>query len=161
MVIGAAIFVVSAAQVAVAFLLRRSGQAPAWLIAASISLMAAMVLQMASGRLRLFALHLPLGAGLFGASLALAIWAWMSRSAQTTSRQASTLDAAFTLGRLKMEDNACFTLATFSSISAPDLAQTKRLSVGILALAKVIGCGAGKLSPRLKTIPFRVRFVRA
>ena len=41
-------------------------------VAASIGLLLAEGLQMLSGRLHAFALHLPLGAGLFGASIGLA-----------------------------------------------------------------------------------------
>jgi hypothetical protein len=87
--------------VVLAFLLQRLAHAPEWLIAASIGLTAAEGFQMASGRLQLFALHLPLGTALFGASIALAIWAWMG--AQTSSRAATGV-AASTFGALKMEE---------------------------------------------------------
>jgi hypothetical protein len=56
----------------------------------------------ASGRLQLFALHLPLGVALFGASIALAIWAWIWRSAQTPSNAGG--HDAFTSSGLKMEE---------------------------------------------------------
>jgi len=55
------------------------------------------------GPLALFALHLPLGTALFGASIALAIWAWMGRSAQTPSR-AGARSVASTFGGLNMEE---------------------------------------------------------
>jgi hypothetical protein len=105
MSIGGTAFLISAAQVVLAFLLRRSGRAPGWLIAASVGLMAAEGLQIASGRLQLFALHLPLGAGLFGASSALAIWVWTWRCARTPSR-AGAHHAASTF-ELKMEEKQC------------------------------------------------------
>lgn len=82
MMVGGTIFAISAAQVVLVFLLWRAARVPGWLITASVGLMAADGLQMASGRLQVFALHLPLGAGLFGASIALGLWAWMSRSTQ-------------------------------------------------------------------------------
>jgi hypothetical protein len=95
MLVGGTIFVISAAQVVLMFLLWRIAQVPGWLTAASVGLMAADGLQMASGRLQIFAVHLPLSAGLFGASIALAIWAWMSRST-LAPRAAGAHDAAFT-----------------------------------------------------------------
>src|SRR5262249_31635266 len=70
---------------------------------ASIGLTAAEGLQMALGRLQLFVVHLPLGISLFGASIALAVWAWMGQSAQTPSK-AGTHGAASTFDRLKMEE---------------------------------------------------------
>jgi hypothetical protein len=103
MFVGGAAFSISAVQVVLAFLLRRLAYAPGWLIAASIGLTAAERLQMASGHLQLFALHLPLGTALFGASIALAIWAWMGRSAQTPSRAGARVIAS-TFGGLKMEE---------------------------------------------------------
>jgi hypothetical protein len=106
MSVGGAAFLISAVQVVLVFLLRRLARAPGLLIAASIGLTAAEGVQMASGRLQLFALHLPLGAGLFGASIALAIWAWTWRSTQTPNR-AGAHDAAFTFGGLKMEERQC------------------------------------------------------
>lgn len=59
--------------------------------------------QTTSGRLQLFALYLPLGTAMFGASIGLAIWAWMGRFAQTPSR-AATRVVASTFGALKMEE---------------------------------------------------------
>ena len=73
MFVGGSAFFISAVQVVLAFLLRRLAHAPGWLIAASTGMTAAEGFQMASGRLQLFALHLPLGTALFGASIALAI----------------------------------------------------------------------------------------
>src|SRR5262250_770996 len=92
---GASTFLISAAQVVAVFLLRRSGQIPRWVVAASIGLLLAEGLQMLSGRLYVLALHLPLGAGLFGASIGLAISASTWRPA-ATPRRAGAPDAAFT-----------------------------------------------------------------
>jgi hypothetical protein len=81
---GGAILLVSAVQLIVAFLLRRSARIPSWPFAASIGLSVADAVQMVAGRLQLFALHLPLGVALFGASIGLAIYAWAWRPAQIT-----------------------------------------------------------------------------
>jgi hypothetical protein len=89
MLVGGTIFVISAAQVVLVLLLWRVAQAPGWLIVVSAGVMAADGLQMASGRSQIFALHLPLGAGLFGASIALGIWAWISRSSQSAAQSQS------------------------------------------------------------------------
>jgi hypothetical protein len=102
MFVGGAAFFISAVQVALVFLLWRLAHAPGWLIAASIGLTAAEGSQMASGRLQLFALHLPLGTALFGASIALAIWAWMGDPRKTPS-SAGARGVASPFGGLKME----------------------------------------------------------
>ena len=104
MLVGGIIFVISAAQVVLMFLLWRVAQVPGWLTAASVGLIVADGLQMASGRLQIFAIHLPLGAGLFGAPIALAIWAWMSRST-VAPRTASEREAAFIFRRRNLEKN--------------------------------------------------------
>jgi hypothetical protein len=49
---------------------------------ASIGLSVADAVQMVAGRLQLFALHIPLGVALFGASTGLAIYAWGWRPGQ-------------------------------------------------------------------------------
>jgi hypothetical protein len=79
---GGAILVVSAAQVTVALLLRRSVGVSRWPVVASIGLSVADAVQMITGRLQLFALHLPVGVALFGASIGLAIYAWARRPVQ-------------------------------------------------------------------------------
>jgi hypothetical protein len=79
---GGAILLLSAVQVLAAFLLRRSSRIPRWPVVASIGLLVADAVQMVAGRLQLFALHLPLGVALFGASIALAIYAWAWRPTQ-------------------------------------------------------------------------------
>lgn len=87
MLVGGTIFVVSAAQLALVLLLWRVAEAPGWLVGVSAGVMAADGLQMASGRLQIFALHFPLGVGLFGASIALGIWAWTRQSAAQAKAQ--------------------------------------------------------------------------
>jgi hypothetical protein len=82
MSLGGTILVVSAAQVIAALLLRRSVRISRWPVVASIGLSVADVVQMVAGRLQLFALHLPLGVALFGASIGLAIYAWAWRPVQ-------------------------------------------------------------------------------
>jgi hypothetical protein len=76
MAVGGTSLLISAVQVAAALLLRRSARIPRWLIAVSIGFSVADAAQMAAGRLQLFALHLPLGGALFGASIGLAIYSW-------------------------------------------------------------------------------------
>lgn len=76
---GAATVLVSAVQGGFAVILWRSRQLPRWPLIASVVLLAGQLAQMASGRLHLFALHLPLGVGLFGVLTVLVLWAWSSR----------------------------------------------------------------------------------
>jgi hypothetical protein len=79
---GGAILLASAAQVIAAFLLRRAARIPRWVVVASIGLPLVDIVQMVAGRLHVFALHLPLGVALFGASIGLAIYAWAWRPPQ-------------------------------------------------------------------------------
>jgi hypothetical protein len=82
MAVGGTSLLISAVQVAAALLLRRSAGIPRLLVAVSIGFSVADISQMAAGRLQLFALHLPLGVALFGASIALAIYSSRWRAAQ-------------------------------------------------------------------------------
>jgi hypothetical protein len=61
----------AAVQVIAAVLLRRAGRIHGAPFAASIGLLFAEIVQMAVGRFRLLALHVPLGASPFGASIGL------------------------------------------------------------------------------------------
>ncbi len=75
MAVGGATILLSIIQAVAALLLRRSGQIPRWPVVASVGFVIGDAVQMAAGRLQLFALHLPLGVGLFGAAIGLAIYA--------------------------------------------------------------------------------------
>ncbi|MBS0420945.1 MAG: hypothetical protein JSR66_24755 [Proteobacteria bacterium] len=82
---GATTFLVSALQAGSAVILWRSREIPRWPLIASVVLMAGDLAQMVSGRLHVFALHLPLGVGLFGVLAMLVYWAWSSRPERTAA----------------------------------------------------------------------------
>jgi hypothetical protein len=101
MAVGGVTLLLSMVQVVAAFLLRRSVQIPRWPVAASIGFAVGDGVQMAVGRLQLFALHLPVGVGLFGAAIGLAIYAWTWRPAQIAD-PAGARGGHFALGGLPM-----------------------------------------------------------
>jgi hypothetical protein len=76
---GAATLLASAVQTGVGVILWRSRDIPRWPLIASVAVLAGQVSQMASGRFHAFALHFPLGVGLFGVLTVLVHWAWSSR----------------------------------------------------------------------------------
>jgi hypothetical protein len=76
---GAATVLASAMQAGFAVLLWRSRQFPRGLLIASVALLAGQLSQIVSGRFHVFALHLPLGVGLFGVLTVLVFWAWSSQ----------------------------------------------------------------------------------
>jgi hypothetical protein len=104
MAVGGATLILSMVQLVAAFLLRRSGQIPGWPVAASIGFVVADAVQMAVGRLQIFALHLPLGVGLFGVAIGLAIyaWAWRLQNADPVSVRAGR----FALGGPPVEEKS-------------------------------------------------------
>jgi hypothetical protein len=92
MAVGAAAVILSVVQATLAFLWIRAG-APGWPLAVSLGSLAAEILQMASGRLQLFVLHLPLGVALFGSALALAIYVYRWLPGQTVPPVAHRVDS--------------------------------------------------------------------
>jgi hypothetical protein len=74
--LGGVALLLAIAQVGIAVMLWRASRATPWLAAANIAFLVAAGAQMAAGRVRLFALHLPLGVALFGAAVALSTWRW-------------------------------------------------------------------------------------
>jgi len=89
MAVGGMSLLIAVVQVAAALLLRRAARMPRWLVAASVGFSVADAAQMAAGRLQLFALHLPLGVALFGASIGLAIYSWGWRATQIAATASS------------------------------------------------------------------------
>jgi hypothetical protein len=79
MVNGAIVLLAGSAQMIFALWLRRSNRLPRYILAATIALPAGEALQMASGRLGLLAVHLPLGVGLFGLMAGLTCWLYSPR----------------------------------------------------------------------------------
>jgi hypothetical protein len=77
----------SSGQAAAAVLLRHAERIRGGPFAASIGLLLAEIVQMAVGRFRLLALHVPLGVLLFGASIGLSIHAWLCRPTQSVAPQ--------------------------------------------------------------------------
>jgi hypothetical protein len=76
---GAATLLASGVQTGLAVILWRSRQLPRWAVIASVLLLTGHLSQMMSGRFQAFALHIPLGVGLFGVVTVLVYWAWSSR----------------------------------------------------------------------------------
>jgi hypothetical protein len=79
MINGAAVFLLTVAEVVFATLLRRSNALPRWPLIASTVLLIGQMLQMVSGRFLLLSAHIPLGVGLFGLMTVLACWTWVWR----------------------------------------------------------------------------------
>jgi hypothetical protein len=73
---GAAVFILSVAQMVFVILLRRRSDRR-WPLIASATLLLGQMLQMASGRFLLLSAHIPIGVGLFGLMTILAYWAWV------------------------------------------------------------------------------------
>ena len=74
MVNGAIALVISLLQVLFAMRLKISNQLPRWALVASLGLLFGEGLQMASGRLHLFVVHLPVGLALFTGLVPLVLW---------------------------------------------------------------------------------------
>jgi|SRR5579872_2178440 len=70
---GAASLLVAIVQVAIVVLLWRARWAQRWLVAANVGFLLAEVAQAGAGYRHLWSLHLPLGAGMFGAAIAMAL----------------------------------------------------------------------------------------
>lgn len=92
MAVGAATVILAVVQAALAFRWQRAG-APRWPLAVSLGLLGADILQMASGRLQFFVLHLPLGVALFGSALTLAIYVYGWLPGQIVPPAARAIDA--------------------------------------------------------------------
>ena len=60
--------------------MRRKGQSPLWMTAASGVLLGAEVLEFAAGHLHYVALHVPLGVAIFGGALRQTFWAVRERA---------------------------------------------------------------------------------
>jgi hypothetical protein len=90
---GAAVFVLSAAEVVIAILLRRAKDLPRWALVASAVLLLGQILQMLSGRFHLLSVHIPLGVGLFGLMMVLAYWAWVA-SPESAGGNADTRESS-------------------------------------------------------------------
>jgi hypothetical protein len=76
---GAAVFILSVAEMVFAILLRRRNELPRWPFVAGAAVLLGQILQMASGRFLFLSAHVPLGVGLFGLMTVLAYWAWVWR----------------------------------------------------------------------------------
>jgi hypothetical protein len=70
---------VAVVQAVVGVLLARAGQAPGWVVRASVGLPVALAGQGVLGMYRVIGLHVPLGVLVVASSLALAVWSWRSR----------------------------------------------------------------------------------
>ena len=73
MVLGGFALLTSLLQLGLALPLRHA--LPRWIVPASVGLLVGEGIQMASGKLHLFALHLPLGLALFAGLTAFSLWA--------------------------------------------------------------------------------------
>lgn len=76
---GALALVIALLQVLFAVPLKISNHLPGWALVASLGLSFGEVIQMASGRLHLFAVHLPLGLALFAGLVSLVFWVGTTR----------------------------------------------------------------------------------
>ena len=74
------VMLVAVVQVVAAGWLWRAGRGPGWPLGASLLVWFADVMQIGAGFSRNLGLHVPLGVALFGATAALAGWAWSARS---------------------------------------------------------------------------------
>jgi hypothetical protein len=79
--IGGLALLISLAQGTLALVMKNLGEAPLWTIIASGALFLAEGLQMMSGRLQVFALHLPLGVAIFGCLVLFVAWTWARHAA--------------------------------------------------------------------------------
>jgi hypothetical protein len=83
---GAATVLASTLQTAFAVLPLRSRDVPRWQLVATVAVLAGQLAQNASGRIPVFALHLPLGVGVFGVLIVLLFCAWSSRPERAAPR---------------------------------------------------------------------------
>jgi hypothetical protein len=91
MVNGGIALLISLLQVLSAVPLRKD--LPRWVFAASLGLLVAEGVQMFSGRIHLFALHMPLGVALFGGLAPLVVWASETQCLFPVDRRAGAGDA--------------------------------------------------------------------
>jgi asparagine N-glycosylation enzyme membrane subunit Stt3 len=89
-------------QLVFALLLSRSNQRLRWLVVASAALFLGEGMQMASGRLHLFVLHLPLGVVLFGGLGPFVVWAWTRRPAPISESRTEQVAPGSLLGRVRV-----------------------------------------------------------
>jgi hypothetical protein len=75
--------VVAAGTAGAAVLHWRRGRGPAWPVAVSLAIVAAIAAQIALGFARLLIIHIPLGAAIVAASIRLLAWAWQSPARKT------------------------------------------------------------------------------
>lgn len=82
--VGGTLLLVAMLQVPAAVLAWRPGRLPAWPIALSSALVVVEIAQVALGATGVLAIHVPLGVSIVGTAVALAVWAWRTRSGRRT-----------------------------------------------------------------------------
>jgi hypothetical protein len=82
--VGGTLLLVAMIQVPAAVFAWRPGRLPAWPIGVSAALVVAEIAQVALGATGVLAVHVPLGVSIVGTAVALAVWAWRTRSGRGT-----------------------------------------------------------------------------